>query len=187
MKKLVLTALMWSVASLTAVNAGQETEMLEARGLVKEFFDELKSQLSDAIKAGGPVTAISVCNVTAPAIAQNLAHRSGWEVGRTSLKQRNPTNRPDAWETTVLEEFEARKAAGEAVEGMEFSQVVADDGGKHFRYMKAIPISEICLKCHGREITPDVQDQLTQLYPGDQATGYALGDIRGAFTLSKPL
>ena len=110
MKKLVLTALMWSVASLTAVNAGQETEVLEAR-----------------------------------------------------------------------------KAAGEAVKSMEFSQVVADDGGKHFRYMKAIPISEICLKCHGREIAPDVQDQLTKLYPGDQAKGYALGDIRGAFTLSKPL
>lgn len=187
MKKLVLTTLMWSVVWVTAVTAGQETEVLEARGLVKEFFVELKSQLSAAVKAGGPVTAISVCNVTAPAIARNLAHRSGWEVGRTSLKQRNPANRPDAWETTILEEFEARKAAGEAVKGMEFSQVVADENGKYFRYMKAIPISEICLKCHGREIAPDVQDQLIKLYPGDQAKDYVLGDIRGAFTLSKPL
>ena len=187
MNKRFLTALLCSAAMGIATAAGEAPEVLEARDLVKKFFGELKGQLQAAIKAGGPVNAITVCNVTAPAIARNLAYNSGWEVGRTSLKQRNPANRPDAWEKMVLEKFEARKVAGEAVKGLEFSQIVEDGEGKSFRYMKAIPVGDVCLQCHGSEIAPDVQSQLTKLYPGDEAKGYALGDIRGAFTLSKPL
>ncbi len=32
-----------------------------------------------------------------------------------------------------------------------------------------------------------VKAKLAELYPDDRATGYKEGDIRGAFTLSKPL
>ena len=172
--------------SLTA-SAEPPEQVTEARGLVKEFFTSLKGQLQAAMKAGGPVTAIEVCNVQAPAIAGSLADQSGWEVGRTSLKLRNPANSPDVWEQAVLEQFDARKANGEALEKMEFYEVVDAEGDKTFRYMKAIPTGEVCLKCHGAEIDPQVQTELRRLYPSDEATGYALGDIRGAFTLSKPL
>jgi hypothetical protein len=187
MKKLALTTLVCTAALGVAVASEPPAEVTEARGLVKEFFTNLKGQLQAAMKAGGPVSAIQVCNVQAPAIARNLAHDSGWEVGRTSLKLRNPANRPDNWEQAVLEQFDARKAAGEAAEKMEFSEVVDAEGIKTFRYMKAIPTGEVCLKCHGTEIDPEVQSQLLRYYPGDKATGYGLGDIRGAFTLSKPL
>ena len=187
MKKQIIIAFICSAAMGMAIAADQVPEVQEARDLVKKFFGELKSQLQSAMKNGGPVKAITVCNVTAPAIARNLAYDSGWEVGRTSLKLRNPANRPDTWEKRVLEDFAARKAASEAVMGMEFSQVVDNGGGKSFRYMKAIPVGEVCLICHGSDIAPAVQEQLKKLYPGDQAKGYALGDIRGAFTLSKPL
>ena len=187
MKKQIMIALICSAATCMAIAADQMPEVQEARGLVKNFFGELKGQLQSAMKSGGPVNAITVCNVTAPAIARNLAYNSGWEVGRTSLKLRNPDNSPDTWEKSVLEDFAARKAAGEAVEGMEFSQVVDNGDGKSFRYMKAIPVGDVCLKCHGSDIAPAVQEHLKKLYPGDQAKGYALGDIRGAFTLSKSL
>jgi hypothetical protein len=53
--------------------------------------------------------------------------------------------------------------------------------------MKAIPTGEICLACHGESISPDVATAIREAYPQDQATGFSLGDIRGAFTLSKPL
>ena len=216
MKKLALTALLCSAAVGLAVagkpppevlgmtgaekpadtetaapsrteSAEPSVEVTEARDLVKEFFTTLKGQLQAAMKAGGPVTAIEVCNVQAPAIAASLADKSGWEVGRTSLKLRNPANNPDVWEQAVLEQFDARKAAGEVLEKMEFYEVVDADGDKTFRYMKAIPTGEVCLKCHGTEIDPQVQAELQRLYPSDEATGYSLGDIRGAFTLSKPL
>jgi hypothetical protein len=94
---------------------------------------------------------------------------------------------PDGWETGVLESFEERKAAGEPVDTMAFAEVVEVDGAKQFRFMKAIPTGQVCLACHGTEITPEVKVALDEQYPGDQARGYSLGDIRGAFSLSKPL
>lgn len=187
MQKMVLIVLALNTAMGIAIAGEPAPVVAEARGLVKEFSTSLQGQLQTAMKEGGPVTAIQVCNVQAPAIARNLAYQSGWEVKRTSLKLRNSANRPDAWETKVLQAFEARKAAAEDVTAMEYSEVVEADGSKTFRYMKAIPTGELCLMCHGSEINPEVQKELKRSYPGDQATGYEPGAIRGAFTLSKPL
>lgn len=180
-----IVALVCGAAMNLAVAAEPPADVMQARGLVKTFFTSLKGQLQAAMKSGGPVKAIEVCKVQAPAIAGNLAHESGWQVARTSLKLRNPGNRPDVWESKVLQQFEARKRAGEGVKKIEFSEVVEVGAAKTFRYMKAIPTGEVCLNCHGDKIAPEVRAQLNRLYPGDQATGYALGDIRGAFTLSK--
>jgi hypothetical protein len=42
--------------------------------------------------------------------------------------------------------------------------------------------------CHGAAdtLSPAVQARLRELYPQDLATGYKVGDIRGAMTLKKP-
>jgi len=160
----------------------------EAKALVKEFFASLKGELEAAISAGGPASAISVCKERAPAIAESLSEKSGWELGRTSLKLRNPElNAPDAWEKQVLLKFEERKDGGEDVKAMAFAEVVESDGGKRYRFMKAIPTVELCLLCHGESISPDIAAAIDEAYPEDQARGFALGDIRGAFTFSKPL
>ena len=159
----------------------------EARGLVKQYFSALKTELQGGMKEGGPVNAIGLCNIEAPAIAARVSEQSEWDVGRTSLKLRNPANAPDAWEKGVLDSFESRKAAGEDVKKMEATAVVDEDGKRVFRYMKAIPTAELCLLCHGAQVPADVEVKLSELYPGDQARGFAVGDIRGAFTLKKDL
>jgi hypothetical protein len=160
----------------------------EARQIVGGFFSALKGELVAALEAGGPTQAIGVCNERAPVLANEAAAGSGWAVGRTSLKLRNPDNAPDAWETAVLRNFEARRAAGEDAQKIEFSAVVEQQGKRTFRYMKAIPTAEKpCLACHGKELAPQVAEKIAALYPNDQATGYAAGELRGAFTLAKPL
>lgn len=180
------TALM--VALSTAAMADSTADANdEAKALVKQFATSLKAELSSAMKSGGPITAVEVCQEKAPAIAAELSEQSGWEVGRTSLKTRNPNNAPDAWETEVLEQFESRKGNGEDVETMAYSAVVEDDGTKHYRFMKAIPTASVCLTCHGTNIDPDLAKVIDEAYPDDQARGYLGGDIRGAFTLSKPM
>jgi hypothetical protein len=160
--------------------------LAEARALTQEFAKTLKSELEAAIQSGGPIKAIGVCEERAPEIAANLSARTGWVVGRVSLKPRNAKiGQPDAWEEQVLTRFNERKAAGEPVESMAFTEVIDKDGARHFRFMQAIPTGELCLACHGREITPEVTATLDQTYPGDKARGYTIGDVRGAFTLSK--
>jgi Protein of unknown function (DUF3365) len=159
----------------------------EARGIVAKFAEKLKGELGGAIKADGPVKAIEVCNTAAPAIAAE-ASTGGWTVKRTSLKLRNAKAEPDAWEKETLAAFEAEKGKGADPAKLERAEIVDVAGVQTFRYMKAIPTAaEPCLACHGSAIAEPVKSKLAELYPRDKATGYSAGDIRGAFTLSKPL
>ena len=166
--------------------ASSEALLQQARGIVSLFSEKLKSQLVEAIRAGGPVKAIEVCNVAAPVIASEVS-TEGWSVGRTSLKLRNTQNKPNEWEKQTLDLFMVEKAKGGDLAKLERSDIVEVNGVRTFRFMKAIPTLELCLTCHGREVKDPVKAKIAELYPSDQATGFNLGDIRGAFTLSKPL
>lgn len=158
-----------------------------SRATVKEFGKTLKGKMQQAMKAGGPLNAIKVCNADAPGIATDMSNKKGWKVGRTSLKLRSAANAPDDWETKVLNDFEKRKAEGADPKKLEHYEVTTENGKKVFRYMKAIPTGKVCTKCHGQDIDPAVKAKLKELYPDDKATGFKVGDIRGAFTISQPM
>ena len=159
----------------------------QARGLVAKFSDKLKGELMGAMKAEGPVKAIEVCNVAAPAIAGEVS-TDGWTVKRTSLKLRNAKAKPDAWEKQTLELFEAEKAKGADVTKLERSEIAECEWRAYVPLHEGDPHrAEPCLTCHGGNVQEPVKAKLAELYPQDQATGFQAGDIRGAFTLSKPL
>ncbi len=189
MKKLFVTALVAMIGLPVSGAFAQDTDKLsmEARAIIKKFVPHLKGTLIAAMKKGGPVNALDVCKTKALPLTRNASKSSGWNVGRTSLKLRNPSNRADSWERAVLKEFEAKKAAGADPKKLEKFEIVDANGKKMFRYMKAIPTGKACLHCHGTDLKPAVKDKLTALYPLDKATGFKPGDIRGAFTLSKEL
>jgi hypothetical protein len=188
MKIKLFVPLLLATALAQPALAETDPNVAGARQVIKQFFSQLKGELQQAMKAGGPVNAISVCNEKAPAITDKVAADTGWYVARTSLKNRATANRPLPWEKKVLQEFEARKAAGEDIKTMEYHDVVMEDGKQVFRYMKAIPTGKVCLKCHGsKEVSPETEAKLHELYPSDKARGFKVGDIRGAFVLKKPL
>lgn len=176
-----LTVPAWSDDNAVRVEA--------SRNAVKQLQGSLVTELQAAMKSGGPVNAIEVCNKTASVIAGDISRQHGWKVGRTSLKYRNPKNAPDAWETRVLQDFERRKAAGENPANLEYYEIVKLDGKPAFRYMKALPIPEgaPCLACHGQKLDPAVAAKINKLYPQDKATGFKTGDLRGAVTITQPL
>lgn len=158
-----------------------------SRAVIKAFAGDLQKELKTALQDQGPAYAISVCQAVAPEIANRRSDETGWTVGRTSLKLRNPGNEPDAWERVVLEGFEERKANGEDVQHLEYAEVVEGEDGHVFRYMKAIPTGDVCLTCHGSAIPYTVDVKLADLYPDDKARGFSVGDIRGAFTIKQPV
>ena len=183
-----ITALLsvWpSQAGAETAPADQAT--LEARKLVQIFAGSLKSTLISAMQEGGPVAAISACKTEAPSIANDLSKTTGWQIARTSLKIRNSNNTPDAWERTVLEQFEQGRLAGESIDSMEYAALTNEGDEPVFRYMKAIPTQAVCLACHGSHLDTALQHKLDELYPDDTATGFSPGDIRGAFTLHKSM
>jgi hypothetical protein len=156
----------------------------EAVGIVKKFGGSLKPQLKQAIQEGGPAQAVSVCAEKAPAIAEQLSNETGWQIKRVSLKPRNQQNaEPDAWEREVLQQFDQRQANGKSAAEMAVAEIV--DG--EFRFMKAQGVETVCLNCHAADIPPEVEAALKTNYPMDKARGYSLGQIRGAFSLTKSL
>jgi hypothetical protein len=175
------------IACADQLSHDTDTRVVASRAVTQEFMQSLKGALQQAMKDGGPVSAIAVCNQKAPAIAATMSAQKGWRVARTSLKIRNPENVPDSWERATLEVFELRLQQGEDPQTMEYYEVIKQEGMPVFRYMKAIPTGEVCLACHGAQIDAGVAAKLKELYPTDQATGYKAGNIRGAFTITQPM
>lgn len=176
----------------SAANATEQINIpaLQAEGktVIKALAGQLGGELKKAAKASGLEGAIQVCNTQAAPITAQVSDAKGWKVSRTSLKLRNEANAPDAWEQAVLEKFEKQAQTGANLQKMAFSQVVVNDQGQNvFRMMKAIPVGDNCLACHGSKIKPGVASKLDMLYPNDQARGFSAGDLRGAFSLQKIL
>lgn len=160
----------------------QERLSQEARQIVQSFVGELKPRLIGAIQAGGFEQAVAVCSIEAPQIGQKLSEASGWSVKRVSLKPRNLSSAtPDEFEKRVLEQFDQSQKKGEDARAFEFAELT--DG--QFRYMKAQKVEAICLNCHGVTLSAEIKKALENHYPEDSATGYDLGEVRGAFSLVK--
>jgi len=182
-----------ALAGLALLLAGpalaQDPAALKAEGaaLIKEYADTLGATLKAAVERDGPAAAIGVCHEAAPRIAADLGARNGWTIRRTSLKPRNGAAAPSPYEKTALEEFQARLAKGEDIATLVRAETAEENGGKVFHLVKAIPTGELCLTCHGGAIKPEIKAKLDELYPGDTATGFKAGDMRGAFSFSKKL
>ena len=171
----------------TAPTIDKKAAIEEAKKITKDFTSTLKAELQKAMQQGGPINALSVCNTKAIPITTEAAKKHHALVSRVSLKNRNPANVPNEWQKKVLEDFDARAAKGEDVVKMAYAEIVDNNGKKQLRFMKAMPTGDVCLKCHGTNISPEVQAKLKELYPDDKATGYKKGQVRGAVVVLKDL
>jgi hypothetical protein len=180
----ILPALLMVCCACAQGAAQQEQLQKEARALVRQFVGQLKPQLQQALQEGGPTRAIAVCANAAPTIADSLSESSGWQVRRVSLQQRNASRAvPDKWERAVLQQFDTSAAAGENPMDLHVGELQ----GTRYRYMQAQGVEAICLTCHGQNLSQPVIDALQQYYPDDMATGYQLGQVRGAISLSRQM
>lgn len=187
MKKTAIYIIL-SLLSVTVVQAADTEQLIEkSRAAIKTLASELKNTLQTSMQSKGPVDSIAVCQLQAPTITRQASTQNVLRVARTSLKYRNQNNKPDVWERSVLEQFEKRKKNGEKVSSLTFSELTEKQGKTVFRYMKAIPTAEVCLTCHGDNIPLPVARKINELYPQDKATGFHIGDIRGAFTVSQEI
>jgi len=182
--RIVLTA--WLATAGLCVSmafAGAPDDGLaSARDAVDHFGSALQAVLGEALAKGDPVAAIGVCSEQAPGIAAQTGADAGLRLGRVSRRPRNPANAPTDWQRGVLEQWAAELVAGADLAGREV-YVAAPDGG--FRYLRPILIRPPCLVCHGTDVAPAVTAKLSELYPDDRATGYRIGELRGAFTASR--
>lgn len=186
MKTLLMAVALITPFVATLANADDDTMLGEARKVATKLPPKLLAALQQEISKSGPEGAILVCKDMAPKMAGEISRQTGWKIKRVSLKARNDARAiPDAWEKAALEDFDKRAAAGEPPAQLEKGEKV----GNEFRYVKALPVQPLCLSCHGPvdQLTPAVKSALAQHYPNDLATGYSVGQIRGAISVRRPL
>lgn len=183
-------ALLHLVPQVSAADTDSKPLLDEARKVSGRLLGEIRGELVRELERSGPVRAIIVCKYSAPEASAAISRETGMRVTRVSLRPRNRTiGDPDVWEQQILLDFEKRVTAGEKADALEYSEVVVEPAGRYFRYMKAIPMGQPCLACHGpaENISEAVRAKLNGEYPHDIGVNYRLGQVRGAVSIKKQL
>ena len=153
----------------------EEDRVREAGQLASQTLREnLGTQLKAALQAGGPASAMQACQQVAALTTKAIGDSfDGVTIRRTTMKPRNPGNAPDETDRKVLKMLAA---------STELPKSHIEWTGDTGRYYEPLVIQDICLNCHGNrsEFSEELLNKLTTLYPDDQATGYGLGELRGA-------
>ena len=160
-----------------------ERALTEARQVSTELAEKVRGLLFQEIEKGGFVSAVRVCSELAQQITLQFNARTGHSVRRVSLRYRNPKNIPDEYEQGKLEEFNFLNQKKQL--SNEYVELVNEQGQKYLRYMRPLMTLPLCMTCHGpkENIPSDVKSILTERYPDDRATGFLVGDVRGAITV----
>lgn len=184
MKRLML--FVGLLGMLMGMSVGQQAQddarLQRARAAADALFARLLERLNTEYQQGGAERGVQVCAEVAQSLTGQIGREQGVQIRRVSLKNRNPRNAPDAWERQVLQRWERELEAGKEIG--EVAEWRTERGGRVYRYMRPIKIAmPLCLECHGAQIKPEVRRLIRERYPNDKATGYQLGDLRGAFSV----
>ncbi|WP_457599016.1 Tll0287-like domain-containing protein [Hydrogenimonas sp.] len=155
------------------VKTGKEASKL----LLKTLGGNMKKHM----KAGGPAEALEFCSANAAALTADVDAKLGKGVAikRITLKPRNPANEAQGSERAILEALQTLKA-----NGVQLPRHLVQKTPEGYRYYKPLLISKpVCLKCHGEKIAPGFKKKILSIYPDDNATGYRMGDLRGAIVV----
>ncbi|WP_240098305.1 Tll0287-like domain-containing protein [Thermomonas flagellata] len=175
-------------AAAPAGTAAPAAARERAQAAARDFSTQLKSALMAKLGQGGTEGAIAFCHDEAPKIAARVGAAHGVRLGRVPVpgRIRNPANAAQDWQAAVLADFQARAAAGTAPGELVAVQDHGLPPGVALRMMRGIAVEPACLACHGKTLSPQTAAALRRLYPGDTATGFEVGDLRGALWVEVP-
>lgn len=172
-----------------ACSADDASLLKDARFVAQSLPPKLLNVIQAEIAKRGTAEALVAYSHLAPKVLADASEETGWEIRQISPRNRNTNGLPDAWETSVFKEFDRRIRAGELPVKIDKGEIVTEGGKRFYRYMQPIMMQRVCMECHGPEdaINPGVRERIKELYPGDRATGYSDGMMRGALSLRRPL
>ena len=155
-----------------------------AEASTKELADKLNFKdtgytINVQVRPGGPELTT--------ALTAGMASKHGVALRRVTQKARNPADKANADELAILRQFEAAIPASTNPPPPIVTNFVA--GAATF-FAPIILSKELCLQCHGvsgKDIAPENLAVIQRLYPQDEATGFKLGDLRGAWRVDFPL
>lgn len=164
----------------------KEAELFKERGnlIVQKTAKELSGNLMSKMKEGGIPLAVEYCNTAAIPLTSKVSEAEKVTIKRTSLKTRNPLNKPNEEELKVLKKYSSRINKNASLEAI----IELDESGKP-HYYAPILVEKKCLMCHGsldKEVSKQADSIIKSFYPNDLATGFSEGDLRGIWSISFP-
>ena len=182
MKLQLLIASLLCTAGLHASQAHSSTHALsetqEGIKYIKMLGGTLKSQLREQLQADpSGLSAIGFCTAKAQLITDevNAQLPDHAKVRRTSLRTRNSINKPDTKDVEVMKKIE-ESIKNKTPTAMMITKVNTKEAT---RYYKPLVAEAACLKCHGENISPEIQEVIQASYPDENASHYTLGAFRG--------
>jgi len=172
-----------AVAAVPVLDSAQQGSQAAVSRVVQEVeqLDAMRSGLARGFgEQGVPATRETFAQVCRPVgmRAQQLARDNGWKVQQLAEKNRNPANGLDGEAARVFRLM----LENQDVMGMWTRASV--DGRQGHRYFRRITVESACLACHGAEDSRP--DFVRQGYPDDRAFGFAVGDLRGVYSVFVP-
>lgn len=156
----------------------------EGRMIKQAAFRTLSTNLKQAMQEGGVEHALQFCSVEAMPLTDSLSTHYDVQVRRASHRPRNPSNRADSLEMVSIRNYLQQIADEKELAPLIYST------RKGMVYHAPIRIpGQLCLSCHGQpgtDITESNLELIRKLYPEDEATGFAVGELRGIWTIQFP-
>jgi len=79
----------------------------------------------------------------------------------------------------ATEEYDVARTIRNVMKDINFPIVVVDVNGT-VRVYKPLLVKNVCLKCHGSNVKPEIKEVISKKYPKDKAINLKLGTLRGA-------
>jgi len=157
-----------------------QQQAIDKARIVSRQIIETRDYLSRVERGEAEHNFALVPQVVATRIAASITAGSPYYVRQVSLRNRNPENRPDPYETAEL----TRMAA--AAKPIENHQVADSGGNETLRYLLPMVADKSCLTCHGSFETAPRFVQ-TRFPKGHPSYNYKEGELIGAISVSIPV
>lgn len=151
-----------------------DTSRMMARQII-ETRSYMSSVLTDEARSNHNL----IPQVASTRIAASISKGTKYTLRQTSLRYRNPDNKPDPYETKILKLFNESGAN-------EHYQVIKINEKEILRYLVPMIADQSCLECHGTyESAPDF---VQRMFPkGHYSYNYKVGEVIGAISVSIPM
>lgn len=165
----------------------QQAAVQRGKAIAAETFGLLSTNLQTAIQSGGISNALPFCSLAASPLTAGMGEKHGVTLKRVTHKARNPAGKASEAELAVLKSFTSALTATTNPPPPFATNLVA---GQATFFAPIVIANELCLKCHGepgKDISAVHLAVIKQHYPQDEATGFQLGQLRGAWRIDFPL
>jgi len=143
----------------------------------------LGKNLQQALMNGGIENAIGYCKLNAMPLVDSLSETFDAKIRRVTMLPRNPDDLPNDIEKRILEAYTYQWKDSAVLK----TNVQTIDEGNYLFTQPIFIDNGLCLNCHGslnNGLSQETVDFIKSKYPMDKAMGYAIGDLRGMWSIS---